>query len=378
MLRCARWTCAGHAALLVEWQDSDAERLADATRLAGRVFADLPTAAPARLSSDPAGRSALWHIRKGLYATVAGARPSGTTALLEDVAVPVPDLAALCADLTMLFDRHGYERSVIFGHAKDGNLHFMLTERFTAGRPDRYAAFTDDLVDAVLARGGTLKAEHGTGRVMAPFVRRQYGDELYDVMVELKRLCDPAGVLNPGVVLTDDDTLHLRDLKVVDTVEPEVDRCVECGYCEPVCPSRDLTTTPRQRIVLRREMAAAEKAGDSELLATLRTEYEYDAVQTCAVDGMCATACPVLINTGDLTKRLRAETASRPARVGWSAAAKAWGPLTTVMGRALDLAAAAPATLVERASDLSRSVISHDLMPQWRRDVPAGGTASSS
>ena len=146
-------------------------------------------------------------------------------------------------------------------------------------------------------------------------------------------------MLNPGVVLTDDDTLHLRDLKVVETVEPEVDRCVECGYCEPVCPSRDLTTTPRQRIVLRREMAAAQAAGDDALLATLREEYEYDAVDTCAVDGMCATACPVLINTGDLTKRLRAEATSAPARAVWSGAAKAWGPVTTVMGRALDVAA---------------------------------------
>jgi D-lactate dehydrogenase len=363
-----------HAALLVEWQEADADRLAAATETAGRVLGDLPTLAPARLSTDAAERAALWHIRKGLYATVAGSRPSGTTALLEDVAVPVPDLADLCTDLTGLFKRHGYERSVIFGHAKDGNLHFMLTERFEPGKhPERYAAFTEDLVSAVLARGGTLKAEHGTGRVMAPYVRRQYGDELYDVMVELKRLCDPAGVLNPGVVLTDDAALHLRDLKVVETVEPEVDRCVECGYCEPVCPSRDLTTTPRQRIVLRREMAAAEAAGDDALLTTLHEEYEYDAVDTCAVDGMCATACPVLINTGDLTKRLRAEAASRPARAVWSGAAKAWGPVTAVMGRALDVASLAPAPLVERTTGALRAVVDHDVLPQWRRDVPAGG-----
>jgi D-lactate dehydrogenase len=250
----------------------------------------------------------------------------------------------------------------------------MLTERFQLGsHPDRYAAFTEDLVDAVLARGGTLKAEHGTGRVMAPFVRRQYGDELYDVMREVKRLCDPAGVLNPGVVLTDDTTIHLRDLKTVETVEPEVDRCVECGYCEPVCPSRDLTTTPRQRIVLRREMAAAKSAGDDALLAALREEYEYDAVDTCAVDGMCAVACPVLINTGDLTKRLRAEAATAPARALWSGAARAWGPVTAVMGRALDVASLAPAPLVERSTDALRAVVDHELLPQWRRDVPAGG-----
>jgi len=184
---CAAFGSPEHAALLVEWQTADAETLDGVS-----VPADLPLSAPARLTRDATARAALWHIRKGLYASVAGARPSGTTALLEDIAVPVPALAQTCAELTTLMAGHGYQNSVIFGHAKDGNLHFMLTEEFRAGEaPRRYADFTEDLVDLVLAQGGTLKAEHGTGRVMAPFVRRQYGDELYSVMRELKTLCDP-------------------------------------------------------------------------------------------------------------------------------------------------------------------------------------------
>ncbi|MGW4410120.1 FAD-binding and (Fe-S)-binding domain-containing protein [Nonomuraea sp. NPDC004702] len=364
---------AEHAALLVEWQESDAEPLTERERTAERVFAGLRLAAPARLSRESGGRAALWHIRKGLYATVAGARPSGTTALLEDVAVPVPALADLCDDLTRLFAEHRYERSVVFGHAKDGNLHFMLNERFATDL-DRYAEFTEDMVEAVLARGGTLKAEHGTGRVMAPFVRRQYGDELYEVMREVKRLCDPAGTLNPGVVLTDDPEAHLRDLKTVVTVEPEVDRCVECGYCEPVCPSRDLTTTPRQRIVLRRELAAAQAAGDHALARELEDAYAYDAVDTCAVDGMCATACPVLINTGDLTKRLRAERHGRAARRAWTGAARHWDGVTRAMNLALDTAAAVPPALPEAASRAARALAGADDVPRWSRDLPRGGT----
>ncbi|GAA3203957.1 FAD-binding and (Fe-S)-binding domain-containing protein [Nonomuraea helvata] len=362
-----------HAALLIEWQESDADLLAEREHAAERAFAGLRLAAPARLSRDAGGRAALWHIRKGLYASVAGARPSGTTALLEDVAVPVPGLADLCDELTDLFAKHRYERSVIFGHAKDGNLHFMLNERFDTDLR-RYADFTEDMVEAVLGRGGTLKAEHGTGRVMAPFVRRQYGDELYEVMREVKRLCDPADTLNPGVLLTDRDDAHLRDLKAVVTVEPEVDRCVECGYCEPVCPSRDLTTTPRQRIVLRRELAAAHEAGDHALARQLEEEYGYDAVDTCAVDGMCATACPVLINTGDLTKRLRAERHGRLAQKGWKTAAGHWDGITRAMNLALDTAAAAPPRLAEGASRAARSVAGPDAVPQWTRDLPRGGT----
>ncbi|MFI7431168.1 FAD-binding and (Fe-S)-binding domain-containing protein [Micromonospora sp. NPDC049836] len=363
-----------HAALLVEWQESDPEALAARVAAARPVLADLPLTAPARLSGEPAARAALWHIRKGLYAAVAGARPSGTTALLEDIAVPVGALADTCAALADLFARHRYEQSVIFGHAKDGNLHFMLNERFSHGAaPARYADFTEEMVDLVLGHGGTLKAEHGTGRVMAPYVRRQFGDELYEVMRELKTLCDPAGVLNPGVLLSDDPEIHMRHLKTVPTVEEEVDRCVECGYCEPVCPSRDLTTTPRQRIVLRREIAAARADGDLALARELERAYDYDAVQTCAVDGMCATACPVLINTGDLVKRLRAEENGPVAQAGWRGAARRWGAATRGLARGLDLAGAVPPALPETATRAARAVLGADRVPQWRRDLPAGG-----
>ncbi|NES27488.1 FAD-binding protein [Micromonospora terminaliae] len=363
-----------HAALLVEWQESDPEALAERVAAARPVLADLPLTTPARLSGEAAARAALWHIRKGLYAAVAGARPSGTTALLEDVAVPVDALAATCAALADLFDRHRYEESVIFGHAKDGNLHFMLNERFAGGAaPARYADFTEEMVDLVLGHGGTLKAEHGTGRVMAPYVRRQFGDELYAVMREVKTLCDPDGVLNPGVLLSDDPEIHMRHLKTVPTVEEEVDRCVECGYCEPVCPSRDLTTTPRQRIVLRREIAAARAAGDPALAGELERAYDYDAVDTCAVDGMCATACPVLINTGDLVKRLRAGRNGGVAQAGWRGAARRWGATTRGMSRGLDLAGALPPALPEAATRAARAVLGAERVPQWQRDLPRGG-----
>ncbi|MGN6742756.1 MAG: FAD-binding and (Fe-S)-binding domain-containing protein [Amnibacterium sp.] len=363
------------AALLVEYQEDSAESLEQRLQEAEALLAGLPLAAPAALSTDAERRASLWHLRKGLYTLVAGARPSGTTALLEDVAVPVERLYETCIRLTELFEAHGYEESVIFGHAKDGNIHFMLNERFD--RPEllaRYEAFTEDMVELVLGQGGTLKAEHGTGRVMAPFVRRQYGDELYAVMQEVKALVDPSGLLNPGVLLNEDPVAHVTGLKTTPTVEPEVDRCVECGYCEPVCPSRDLTTTPRERIVLRREMARAQADGDEALLATLRREYRYDAVETCAVDGMCQTACPVLINTGDLVRRLRTEGASRLEQAGWDAAAGHWGLLSRAGGVALDAAKRLPSPLTTAATSVGRAVAGADRVPRYSPDLPAGGT----
>ena len=365
----------GHAALLVEVHATDDAALECASAAAQAHFDTLPLAIAPRLTTAATERAALWHVRKGLYTAVAGARPSGTTALLEDIVVPVPRLLATCERLIELFAEHGYEGSVIFGHAKDGNVHFLLNERFDDPESvARYRRFTDDLVELVLAQQGSLKAEHGTGRIMAPFVWRQYGDALTEVMWEIKRLLDPDGILNPGVVLSDDPDSYLHDLKRVPTVEHEVDRCVECGYCEPTCPSKSITLTPRQRIVLRRDMAWAEEQGDTELLRDLRADYDYDGVQTCAVDGMCGVACPVDINTGDLVRRLRAEQSNAVEDAAWGTAAKHWGTVTRAGGVALTVADALPAPLVRGATHLGRAVLGADTVPLYDAGLPRGGS----
>ncbi|MDQ3431403.1 MAG: 4Fe-4S dicluster domain-containing protein, partial [Actinomycetota bacterium] len=318
----------------------------------------------------------LWKVRKGLFSAVAGARPAGTNALLEDVVVRVDALGETCVALIELFAAHRYEESVIFGHARDGNLHFMLNERFDdAASMRRYEAFTEDMVELVLGHGGSLKAEHGTGRIMAPFVRRQYGDELYQVMWEIKRLIDPRGLLNPGAILSDDPTSYLRDLKTNPRVEGEVDRCVECGYCEPVCPSKDITLTPRQRIVVRRDIQTARAAGNLALAESLERDYDNDGTQTCAVDGMCQTACPVLIDTGDLTRRLRRESAGRIVDTAWAGAARAWGVVAPLGGVALTAAKLLPSGVPTGATRVLRAVASTDQVPEYDVRLPRGGTS---
>ncbi|MDQ1572125.1 MAG: D-lactate dehydrogenase [Actinomycetota bacterium] len=363
-----------HAALLVEYQAATDDELAPLVEGAEALFARMVTSTPSVLTSDPVIRAALWHLRKGLYAAIAGARPSGTTALLEDIAVPVAQLSETCAALQRLFAIHGYDDAVIFGHAKDGNIHFLLNENFEdATHVARYRAFTEDMVDVVLGAGGSLKAEHGTGRIMAPFVQRQFGTELHGIMLAIKSAFDPAGILNPDAVLTADPELHLRHLKSTPTVEEEVDRCVECGYCEPVCPSKDLTTTPRQRIVVRRAIAAAQQVGDTALVRELSEAQEYDVVDTCAVDGMCQTACPVFINTGDLVRRLRGESVGAVANAGWKAAGKAWQPLTEVASVALTIASVVPPAVLQGPNKLARRVLGEDTVPMWSPDLPKGG-----
>ncbi len=364
-----------HAGLLVEYQAGSTGELERLSTDAKRLFETLPLVMPSRLTSDPTIRGNLWHLRKGLYAAVAGDRPTGTTALLEDIAVPVSALSDTCRGLQELFDRHGYHDAVIFGHAKDGNIHFLVKIDFA--HPDslqHYREFTEEMVELVLAKGGTLKAEHGTGKIMAPYVRRQFGDALYAMMLQIKKACDPHLLLNPDTLLTEDPELHLKNLKRTPKVEQEVDRCVECGYCEPVCPSKDLTTTPRQRIVIRRAIAEAEKAGQTGLVAELTEDSEYASVETCAVDGMCQTACPVFINTGDLVRRLRAESAGRGAQQGWQAAARAWAPFTAVASAGMSVADALPGPVISGPNRLARRVLGDDAVPLLSPDLPPGGS----
>ncbi|MBM7767030.1 FAD-binding and (Fe-S)-binding domain-containing protein [Glutamicibacter nicotianae] len=364
------------AALLVEYH-ADSEVELAGLRSAGQSLLDASALrAPALLSPDAKNRQAAWKFRKGLYASVAGARATGTTALLEDVVVPVETLAETCGSLQELFTEYDYEDSVIFGHAKDGNIHFMLTDRFEGDTAlNRYNSFNDKMVQLILDKDGNLKAEHGTGRAMAPFVRSQYGDELYEVHLELKAACDPRLVMNPGVIIDEDHAAHIRNIKLNETIEVEADHCVECGYCEPVCPSKDLTLTPRQRIVVRRAIAKAEAEGNTELAAELERDYEYNGVQTCAVDGMCVTACPVGINTGLLVKRLRREDAHPVLEAGFKAAAKGWGGATRAGSLALSVADKFPTTLVRGVTDVARKVVSTDVMPRYDAELPAGGKA---
>jgi D-lactate dehydrogenase len=298
----------GAAGLLVEFQSASESERAQLEALAADSTSRLKLIEPAQFTHAPAAQAALWKIRAGMFPSVGSVRDSGTTVIIEDVAFPIEHLAPAAHDLNAIFGRHGYRNAIIFGHAKDGNLHFVITQSFNDQRAiDQYSRLIDDVVELVVNRfDGALKAEHGTGRNMAPFVETEWGSDAYQIMRKVKALADPTGLLNPGVIINPDPHAHLHHLKHLPTVEPEIDKCIECGYCEPRCPSRELTLTPRQRIAVRREMARQQQLGHTELLNRLEADFPYMVLDTCAADGLCATTCPVNIDTGKLVKRFRA------------------------------------------------------------------------
>ncbi|MHA4844912.1 FAD-binding and (Fe-S)-binding domain-containing protein [Flavitalea antarctica] len=303
------------AALLIEFQENSPGELENRVRQFLASTTDFSLINEPVFTNDAEEQAFLWKVRKGLFPAVGAVRASGTTVVLEDIAFPVEKLGDAILDLQEIFRIYEYFNAIIFGHAKDGNIHFVVTQSFNSTEEiSRYDRFMKQVVNLVVEKyGGTLKAEHGTGRNMAPFVETEWGGDAYNIMQRLKQVIDPENLLNPGVIINSDSYAHIKNLKQLPAVEEEVDRCIECGFCEHVCPSRDLTTTPRRRIVIRRVLKNLETAGDRINHKLLLDQYQYDGKDTCAVDGLCATACPVDINTGDLIKRLRRESHSASA-----------------------------------------------------------------
>ncbi|MEV0598249.1 FAD-binding and (Fe-S)-binding domain-containing protein [Streptomyces sp. NPDC050315] len=365
-------------ALLVEFRAPDEERQAAYEEAAQQVLSDLELVSPVEsvtneFTRDPGTIAGYWKARKAFVTAVGGSRPSGTTLLTEDFAVPPTQLADACTALLELQGRHGFDAAVA-GHAAHGNLHFLLA--FDAAKPEdvaRYAAFMDEFCRMTVERfDGSLKAEHATGRNIAPFLELEWGPRATDLMWRIKDLFDPHGILAPRVILDRDPKAHLRGLKTIPEVEAVADPCIECGFCEPVCPSRDLTTTPRQRIVLRREMMR--QRPDSPVTGALLDAYGYDAIDTCAGDSTCKLACPVGIDTGAMMKDFRHRRHTPREEKAAALAAKRFK--TVEASARLAVAAADRISdrigdrLLETVTAAARKAVRPDLVPRWLPELP--------
>lgn len=357
------------AAFLVDLEADSAEAVsALATRLS-TLFADHVVVSEATGNE----RAALWKARKSVYAVVAKNRPEGTTALLEDVVVPTETVVHLCEELSQLCAAFGYQQPVFFGHVRDGNLHFMISDDFSKEEAiTRLGEFTEAMADRVLALGGNLKAEHGAGRAMAPFVERQFGGELYGILREIKDLLDPRGILNPGVIFPLHSRSHLDHVKSVPPAHEVIDSCVECGFCESSCPSAGLTLSPRERIAAVRELGVDALLGQG----PHGLENAYEVNQTCAVDGMCAVNCPVGINTGTLVKDIRARALTSPARRASLTLERHWRTVLTVGRTGLSLASRLP-KVARAATRVARAVLPRGSFPLYDRTIPSKGFARS-
>ena len=368
------------AALLVEFGAEDMRALEVLQNKVIEFTSKANLIHPVEFTSVAEAVELAWHVREGLLGLIGKQRPQGSTLITEDVCFPPERLAQGAKDIQELLGKHGFIPGVA-GHAAHGNLHFTLVADF--GDPEghkRYAAFIEELVDLVVRKhDGSLKAEHGTGLNMAPFVESEWGAKATGMMWRLKELADPKAILGPNVILTRNAKLHLENLKSVPQIESVTDssQCIECGFCEPVCPSRNVTMTPRQRIVLRREMAR--QSPGSPMLARLQEEYQYDGIETCAGDGTCAIACPIGINTGALIREFRAVETTPTADKVALRLAKNWSAVEKVSRASLSATHAFSALFgvkpLTALTGVARAVANPDLIPSVPGPMPRAARA---
>ncbi len=365
----------GTTALLIETAAHDKKELEEKILAITRGLDRFEKWRPVTFTDKPEEYSVLWNMRSGIFPSIGGMRPPGSTCLIEDVAFHLEDLPRAVAELQEILTRHEYHDSAIYGHALEGNFHFILNQSFDSPQEvTRYQALMQDVITMVTDKyHGSLKAEHGTGRNMAPFVEKEWGREAFSVMRRIKELFDPRNILNPGVIFNEDPLCHVKDFKPLPVVHPVVDKCIECGFCEVHCLTWGKTLSSRQRIIVQREIRRLKETGENpELLKELDKDYFYPGRATCAGDGLCATSCPMEINTGDLTHFLREQAhppGSRDEVLGMLSANHFQG-LKNIMRIVLRLARTAHMVLGTRLMSWICKVANKMGFPLWTPAMP--------
>ena len=365
----------GLTAILTETRGDTPEEVEANIRQITEVLRPFRLYKPVQFTSDASECARLWGIRAGVFPAVGGTREPGTTVIIEDIAFHIADLPNATIDLVEMLERHGYSDACIYGHAFEGNYHFIIAQRFdTEADIARYRNLMTEVERLVVDKyDGSLKAEHGTGRNMAPFVVKEWGEEAFSIMKEVKQLFDPDNLLNPGVIFNDDPDCFVKHLKPLPLASAQIDKCIECGFCEVHCLTCGFTLSARQRIVAYREIARLKRSGaDPGRLAELEEAYRYNGQRTCAGDGMCATSCPMGINTGELIHELRAEL--NPAgSMGHAVAdivADNFATVKALLRPALSVASAAQRVIGPKATDAIGRALHRIGLPLWTASLP--------
>ena len=365
-------------ALLIKVEAETESELNSQIDTVNQTIAEFHTLRPHAFTSDPATVTQYWAIRSGIFPSVGSMRPVGTTCLIEDVAFPIHHLVEATEELQQLLEHLHYNDAVIYGHALEGNYHFIINQRFDSqAEINRYEALMDDVARLVVDHyDGSLKAEHGTGRNMAPYVEREWGADAFSLMKEVKHLFDPNNIFNPGIIFNNDPKCHISNLKPLPQCHPLIDRCIECGFCEVNCVTCGLSLSSRQRIVVQREIARLQQTHEDDArLNQLIKEFKYMGNTTCAGDGLCSTSCPIKINTGELIHVIREREIeqSRMAQSIGKFAANHLGAIESTLSVGLRLVSAAHWVLGDKLmSSIARGLHygTGQLIPLWTPAMP--------
>ncbi|MCD6146241.1 MAG: FAD-binding oxidoreductase [Methanosarcinales archaeon] len=285
---------ANACALFVEFEGDDRRsRIDDLERLINekydtyRIFSE---------SDDEKVQERIWAVRKALVPTLTNydehIKPD---AFIDDVAVAVSDLAPLIGDLHRIFEEYNII-SAIYGHAGSGNLHIRPMLNLNDQKNiDLLPELVNRVYETVFKYNGTMTGEHGMGRLRTMFLEKEWGEQIYNYMRQIKEIFDPDDILNPDVMFSD---RHItEDIKYpAKYVNKFEERCINCGYCKSVCP---ISTTLKG------------ESGSRCFLQLVRfrnldnptpdeSHHAQQMLHTCLGCLRCATRCPSHASVGEL------------------------------------------------------------------------------
>ncbi len=360
------------SAILFEYESDEKDDLLKISSKLNEKQADMKLLFPPYFSKNDSEREVIWNVRRGLLTSLAAKRYPATSVIIEDIAFAIDDLGSALNDLQYLLKRSRYNKAGIYGHGLDGNVHFIISQSFICENGIKvYEQFMNELAQLVIEKySASMKAEHGTGRNIAPYLKQEWGSEAVEIMRKVKHLIDPNNILNPDVIISDDDKIHLKNIKKMPLVHYTIDKCIECGFCESVCPSRDYTLTPRMRIAISRILN--DTSIDKEIKKQIKKDYAFFSIDTCALDGLCELKCPVSINTGDFikTERETANTRSHGFSYIVSKNLKLAESVITYLNQTAHLATKIIGSKgINTLINITKSITSKKL-PNWNKNIP--------
>lgn len=316
------------ASLLIEFNGADREDVtARMQACRTRLAAEFAGHVELHELADPTEQKRHWSARKSavplLYRQPGRARP---VPIVEDIAVDAAKLPQYLRDMQFVFGKYGLDAS-FYGHAGSGEFHVrpFLNLRDPADRA-KIGPLAKDAYELVWSLGGTISGEHAAGLVRSWALRKQYGPA-YECMEQVKKLFDPAGILNPGKVIVTDTDLPLENLRADDDLDTErvkpalgyrdqtlpdlADVCNGCGECKALDPAqlmcpvfrarRDEHSAPRAKANLFRAYLAG-RISDAELAGPEAQKV----VEACLLCGNCLRECPSAVHIPQLVVELRA------------------------------------------------------------------------
>jgi FAD/FMN-containing dehydrogenase/Fe-S oxidoreductase len=384
---------AGGGWLLVEYGGADAGEAEAKARGATARFGG----GRAVVVTDRAKQQAMWALREssvGATAVVPG--KASTYPGWEDSAVPPARLGAYMRELSALIGSYGFERT-FYGHFGDGCLHLRCEFNFSSAEGvAQFRSFIEQAADLVVRHGGSLSGEHGDGQARAELLPRMFGPELVGAFGEFKAIWDPAGRMNPGMVVDplplDSNLRPARKLQAPETIMGFPDdggsiaralqRCVGVGKCRreyggAMCPTFQ-ATHEEQHSTRGRARLLWEMLEGSELTDMWRSKEVAEALELCIACKSCKGDCPVKVDIASYkaefmahhyARRLRPRVAYSMGLIHW------WAHLASIAPGLANAVGAAPG--IAGLAKLVAGVDSHRTLPKFasktfRSGLPSG------